>query len=445
MKRQLALCIATACLCLPAIRGGAASTEAPAKPNIILILSDDVGLGDIGCFGGPFKTPRLDALAKGGMRFDRAYVTPLCGPTRCQVLTGRYPFRTGLNSNQSHDAIHPSRETMIPTVMKKAGYATVSVGKWGQMCLGPGEWGFDEYLTFKGSGRYWASQNPEYVANGQARRLGKDEYLPDTMHAFLLDFIERHREKPFFAYYPMSSIHGPILRTPDSRPGAGPERLYADNVEYMDKLVGRLLDDLDRLKLREKTLVIFVGDNGTAHFGARAATVQGRSISGMKGTMLEGGAHVPMIANWPGTAPAGAVSRDLVDGTDFLATFADLGGAPLPEGVVVDGRSFAAQLKGGPGHPREWIYVELHGNSYVRDARFKLTNKGELFDLKNAPFEEVPVAKDAADAEAIAARKRLEAVLAAHPAAAGHAIEKKARAKDAKKAERQEKKKPGGL
>ena len=145
------------------------AAQPSSKPNIILILTDDVGLGDIGACGGPFKTPQIDALAKGGTRFEYCYSTPLCGPTRCQLLTGRYPFRTGLINNQSHNAVSPSREVMIPTVMKQAGYATASVGKWGQICLGPGEWGFDEYLVFQGSGRYWREQNPRYKVNGQEK------------------------------------------------------------------------------------------------------------------------------------------------------------------------------------------------------------------------------------------------------------------------------------
>src|SRR5438105_875207 len=116
----------------------AAEKSGAAKPNIILILSDDVGLGDVACTGGPFKTPHIDALASGGTRFEYCYATPLCGPSRCQILTGRYPFRTGLINNQSPNAIRPQREIMIPTVLKKAGYVTASVGKWRQMCLGPG-------------------------------------------------------------------------------------------------------------------------------------------------------------------------------------------------------------------------------------------------------------------------------------------------------------------
>ncbi len=318
-------------------------------PNIVLILSDDVGLGDIGCCGGPFKTPQIDALAKGGMRFEYCYSTPLCGPSRCELLTGRYPFRTGLINNQSHNAIQPGREIMIPSVMKRAGYVTASVGKWGQMSFGPGEWGFDEYLVFPGSGRYWREQTTHYRVNGQQRDLPEGQYLPDIMHRFLVDFIARHKDQPFFVYYPMSHIHGPIVHTPDSKEGEGRNRLYADNIAYMDKLVGKLIAELERLNLRERTLVIFTGDNGTARFGAEIATVNGRKISGMKATMLEGGSRVPLVVNWPGVTPAGKVNYDLIDFSDFFATLVELGGGKLPEGVTLDSHSFAPQIKGEKG------------------------------------------------------------------------------------------------
>jgi arylsulfatase A len=409
-------------------------TSVAAKPNIILILSDDVGLGDIGCCGGPFKTPQIDSLAKGGTRFEYCYSTPLCGPSRCQTLTGRYPFRTGLINNNSHNAIQPSREVMIPTVMKKAGYVTASVGKWGQMCLGPGEWGFDEYIVFPGSGRYWRAQTTHYRVNGEQKNLPEGQYLPDIMHDFLVSFITRHKDQPFFVYYPMSHIHGPIVRTPDSKPGAGQNQLYRDNVEYMDKLVGKLVAELDRLHLREKTLILFAGDNGTARFGVQMATVNGHSISGQKASMLEGGSRVPLVVNWPGVTPAGQVSHDLIDFSDFFATFAEFGGAALPTGVKLDSHSFAAQIKGEKGTPRDWVYVELNGKSYARDARFKLTNGGGLYDLSEAPYKEISVASTTSDAAAIAARKHLQEVLNDHPTApAGQANKAKAGKKKAGK------------
>jgi arylsulfatase A len=219
----------------------------------------------------------------------------------------------------------------------------------------------------------------------------------------------------------MDHIHGPIVPTPDSKPGADKDRLYADNIEYMDKLVGKLMTELDRLHLREKTLVLFSGDNGTAHFGKDLSTVDGKPISGMKATMLEGGSRVPLLVNWPGVTPAGKVNHDLTDFSDFFATFAELGGAKLPEGVTIDSHSFAPQIKGDQGTPRDWIYVELNGRSYVRDARYKLYRRGDLFDMSEAPFKEIPVPRDTQDAAAIAARKQLREVLDQHPAAAAAA------------------------
>ncbi len=403
------------------------------KPNIIFILSDDVGLGDIGCCGGPFKTPNIDALAKNGTRFELCYANPLCGPSRCEALTGRYPFRTGLNSNHSADAIHPSREVMIQNVMKSAGYATVCAGKWGQMSYGPTEWGFDESIVFgtHGTSRYWSEPTSSYVLNGKPATLPAGSYFPDVAQNFIIDFITRHKDQPFFAYYPMPHVHAPILRTPDSATGDEPDQLYTDNVEYMDKLVGRLMSDLDRLGLREKTVIIFTGDNGTARMGVKLATVDGKPISGMKGTMLEGGSRVPLIVSWPGTTPSGQVKKDLIDFSDFFPTFAELGGAKLPAGVTIDGHSFAPQISGKKGVPRDWIYVELSGKSYARNAGFKLTNRGELFDMSDAPFKEIPIVANTTNADAAAARATLQKVLDEHQAAPVTANDSKKKQKKA--------------
>lgn len=435
MVHQL-FCVLALVLSFGGIATARCADEPPApsngdKPNIILILADDVGIGDIHCCGGPYKTTNIDSLAQGGTRFEYCYSSPLCGPSRCELLTGRYPFRTGLNTNQSADAVSPASEVMLPTVLKKAGYVTGSAGKWGQICLGPREWGFDEHIVFKGSGLYWSSQRKDYNVSGKPLTLGDREYMPDVLHAFAVDFIIRHKDEPFFLYYPISSIHGPIMRTPGSQPGADKDRLYADNIEYMDSLVGRLMAELDRLRLREKTLVFFTGDNGTARFGAERATVDGRKVSGQKASMLEGGSRVPLIASWPGVTPASKVNCDLIDFSDFFATLAQIAGAPLPEGVTLDSHSFAPQITGLQGTPRQWVYVELGGRSYARDERYKLTNKGELFDLKDAPWAELPIPADTKDEGAIAARAKLQVVLDEHPAKVGR--EGKQRPKGAKK------------
>ena len=179
----------------------------------------------------------------------------------------------------------------------------------------------------------------------------------------------------------------------------------------MDKLVGKLMDELDRQHLREKTVVIFLGDNGTARFGVDTATVDGKRVSGMKGSMLEGGSRVPFIASWKGVTPEGRVLKDLVDFSDFFVSVAELGGAKLPEGVTLDGHSFVPQLRGETGVPRAWAYSQFGPKWYVREQGFKLTQSGELFDLINAPFEEKLVPSESENAEAKVARARLQVAL----------------------------------
>lgn len=377
------------------------------RPNIVLILADDYGLDGVSCFGSDtFKTPNIDALARDGLRFENAYCTPLCGPTRCLLITGRYGFRTGGLTNQTAGRPAPADEPSVARTLQQAGYATGHCGKWRQMGALPGDWGFDESITDPTAGGYYWKTN--YTKNGELIEAGREIYYPDVCHEFALDFIQRHRDQPFFFYYASHLVHGPILRTPDTQAGeTAPERLYADNVAYLDKQVGELVAHIDRLGLREKTLILFSADNGTAH---QSRTLQGRALSGQKGSMLDCGAHVPMIASWKGTTPAGQTTRDLVDFSDLFATFADLAGTPLPAGVTLDGKSFAKQLRGQAGTPRDWIFVQLGPNWYVREQGWKLDNHGELFDMTDAPFVEKLTAADASP-DAGAARQRLQAVL----------------------------------
>jgi arylsulfatase A len=408
---RLALGLAAVVLALYGLTLHASEARAR-KPNIIFILADDLGIGNVGCYGADqFKTPHIDALARSGIRYTHAYTVPLCGPSRAAILTGRYAFRTGAVNQDRTGLMKPSDETMMPRVLKAAGYTTASIGKWGQLPLGPADFGFDDYLKFTGSGVYWNTQDKgkTYVVNGARRALRDKEYLPDVMHQHLLNFITKHRNAPFYVYYSMSHVHAEILPTPDSAPGS--KDLYADNIAYMDKLVGKLVAELDRLKLREQTLIVFFGDNGTAKAWADRSTIGGRRLSGEKGSMLEGGALVPMIVSWPGTTPANKVSHDLIDSTDFFPTFADLAGATLPKQTIIDGRNFAAQLRGAKGEPRDWAFVQLARMWYVREADWKLNQAGELFDMSQAPFAEKLAAADTKDPAAIAARKRLQPVL----------------------------------
>lgn len=382
------------------------------KPNIVFILADDLGIDNLSCYGGDkYKTPLLDKLAADGTRFTRAYGSPLCGTSRALIMTGRYAFRTGATNQDRVAKIKPEDEIMMPKLLKTAGYATASIGKWSQLGLTPADFGFDTYLTFKGSGIYWNTQKKgkDYLLNGETVALKDKEYMPDVMHKLFVDFITEHRDSPFYVYYSLSSVHTDILPTPDSAPDS--KDLYGDNMAYLDKTVGRVVDDLERLGLSKNTVVVFVGDNGTTKKGAGTLTVGGREIDGSKGSMMEGGSLVPMIANWPGTTPAGKVSADLIDFSDFYPTFASLAGAKLPEGVTIDGQSFAPQLLGQPGQPRDWAFVQLARMWYVRNAGWKLNEKGELYDMSDAPFGEKLVPADTTDAAAVTARKELQAAL----------------------------------
>jgi arylsulfatase A len=382
------------------------------KPNIIFILADDLGIGNISCYGSDqFKTPNIDKLASTGMRFTHGYTAPLCGPSRALILTGRQPFRTGTTNQDRVGKLEPSKEICLPSVLKTAGYTSLMVGKWSQFPLQPSDFGFDQYMRFQASGKYWNTQqaNKSYTKNGEIVPLLDGEYLPDLMHNQVVDFISKNKKNPFFAYYSMSHVHGEILPTPDSKPDS--KDLYTDNINYMDKLVGKLVKALDSLKMRENTLIVFMGDNGTAAEGASRATVQGKKLSGKKGDMLECGSLVPWIVNWKGGGQSGKVINDLVDATDWMPTFAALAGAKLPENVILDGKSFAPQLKGEKGTPREWIFMELGNQWYVREDKWKLNRANELFDMRNAPFEEILIPADSKDEIAMSARTRLSAIL----------------------------------
>lgn len=378
----------------------------------MFILADDYGVGEVSSYGADnYATPNIDRLAKDGIRFTHAYTPSLCGPSRATILTGRYLFRTGATNQDATGRFTPAAETMMPTYLKPAGYVTAAVGKWGQLPLGPAEFGFDEYLKFQGSGIYWNTQakGKTYEVNGRSVALRDKEYMPDVMDKFVTAFLTKHRDEPFYLYYSLSHVHTEILPTPDSAPDS--KDIYADNVTYMDKLVGQLVATLDRLHLRENTLIVFFGDNGTANGRADRATIGHRRLDGAKGSMLEGGSLEPLIVNWPGVTPAGQVCADLIDSTDFLPTFAELVGVKLPAGKVLDGHSFLPQVRGQAGQPRGWVYLQLAKQWYARTEGWKLTQDGQLFDMTDAPFSEKPVAADTKDPAAIAVRPRLQAAL----------------------------------
>ena len=404
MKRPVLLTI------LAAFAINLLAADKSSRPNILFILADDSGIENYNCYGSDRykgRTPNIDALAGSGVRFERCYSEPLCGPTRCQIMTGRYVFRSGGISNQLAHNPSYKEEPSVARTLKQAGYATGMAGKWRQVGDSPGDWGFDEFVTDNtASGWFWQKS---YNLNGQIVQKDKEVYCPDVCLDFAKDFLNRHKGEPFFFYFPTHLVHGPILRTPDTKPGQRTaEELYDDNMAYLDKQVGQLVAELEKLGLRENTLIVVSTDNGTAR---RSGTIGGREINGHKGTLLEGGARVPLIASWKGVTPPGTVLKDLVDFSDLFPTFCDAAGAKLPAGVKFDGRSFVPQLRGAKGSPRDWIFVQLGAKWYVRNNGWKLNEAGELFDMGDAPFAEKLVTTEAQSDAAKAARKELQAAL----------------------------------
>ncbi len=398
-----------------------ASVNGKTPPNIVLIMADDLGLDGVSCYGADkHQTPEIDRLAASGTRFQTCYAAPVCGPTRALLMTGRYAFRTGGLTNQSWRPGGPgaksTNEYPLARLLKEAGYATGMVGKWRQVGETPREWGFDEYITDPtASGFFWKTVHQQ---NGQELQAAEGSYAPDVIHQFALDFIRRHQKERFFLYYSSHHVHGPIEKTPDTRKNSKTD-LYDDNLAYLDKQVGSVVAELEKLGLRENTVILFTTDNGTAL--NYPSTIGGRMLNGKKGSLLEGGSRVPLIVSWPGRTPAGKVSADMISLVDMHATFAELAGAEtkLPANLKFDSQSFAPQILGQSGKPRDWIYVQLGNKWFVREKNFKLNEQGELFDMTDAPFTERPIGSDAETSESKAARDRLQQALAELNPAAG--------------------------
>jgi arylsulfatase A-like enzyme len=411
------------------------------QPNIVLIMSDDLGYEVIGANGGSsYKTPSIDSMAQQGMRFENAHVMPLCTPTRLSLMTGKYNFRNYIGFG----LISPN-EVTFGHLLTDAGYNTCISGKWQLYSYNPPDQhpeerssgqkiedaGFDEFCVWhphhteeKGS-RY---KNPVIYENGQFRTDTKDKYGEDIFCDYIIDFLERKKddEKPFFVYWPMAATHKPHEPTPDSpewnsfdppsnrsigaktwaelEDGSWEDdpKFYRDMVEYHDKVIGRLLSYLENQGLQEDTLVIYLGDNGSPA-DVCSMMHQHNEICGGKGKTNDRGTHVPLICLMPGTIPSKTVQTDLIEATDFLPTIFEAAGLNFPEGYVIDGRSFYPQLKGEKGNPRDWMFFhfepmnrrsgldDLRQIRFIRDHKWKLYETGELYDLEADWDEDIPI------------------------------------------------------
>ena len=371
------------------------------KPNIILIMADDLGAETLGCYGNTVNsTPRLDQMAREGARFENAFATPVCSPTRAMILTGLHPNRTGV-LERLDSPLDPEKNNRLPAhlptfarVFRAAGYATAIAGKWhlGDFQAHPDQpvsHGFDEYCLWvqywdgERRSRYYAPHNWE---NGTYRAHGAETFGPDYYSDFLIDFIERNRDRPFLAYYPMNLIHGPLVAPPGLQALAESE--YPDDlglnerkaghmVTYMDAIVGKFLDKIEELDLDEHTLIVFTGDNGTA--GNLESQLGPFKLKGGKRTMNEAGTRVPLIARWPGVVPAG--TRDAFFSLmDVMPTLSAM--ARIPMEHPVDGMDLSHSLLGKSGNDREYFSMAFEGDVYfVRDKRFRLHEDGRLYDI----------------------------------------------------------------
>lgn len=376
---------------------GAAIAAEKQRPNIILIMADDMGFECVGANGSThYKTPNLDRLAAGGLRFRHAYSQPICTPSRVQIMTGRYNFRNYVEFGY----LHP-KEITFGNVLRDAGYKTCIAGKWQLKngLDGPKHFGFDEYCLWQLTRRPSRYPNPGFEINGKLVDYTKGEYGPDIASDYICDFVKRNKKGPFLAYYPMILPHWPFGPTPDSahwdpsKPKLwknANSKDFAGMVTYVDKLVGKIDKTLTDLGIRENTLLIFTCDNGT--YTGVTAPYRGMMWKGGKGTTPDAGTHVPMIASWPGTIKPGRVTDDLVDFSDILPTLANLAGGKLPADRKLDGRSFLPQLKGEKGNPRDWTFCWYSRNGirndnivkrFARNQNFKLYFDGRFYDVPN--------------------------------------------------------------
>lgn len=378
------------------------------RPNIILMMADDMGYECLSVNGSlSYQTPILDQLAANGIRFTQCHAQPLCTPSRVKIMTGRY------NSHNYVDFGYLDvKEQTFGNVLRDAGYKTAVAGKWqlngvntdepgSQDQNRPDHFGFDEYCLWWFTERGPRYANPKIVQNGELLDKTIDDYGPDVVSDFILDFIGRHKEVPFFVYYPMILVHSPFQPTPDSpewkdvdRRMEKDDRYFKDMVEYTDKIVGKIITKLKELELDDKTMVLFTGDNGT-HASLVTKTVNG-TYPGGKGRLKDNGTHVPFVVHWPrGIKDAGRSSEDLVEFSDFLPTFAVAAGVAIPEST--DGRSFYQLLTADSYTPRESIFIHYYPRTqevsqrsgcFVRTSDYKLYSDGRFFNMKSDKWED---------------------------------------------------------
>jgi arylsulfatase A-like enzyme len=391
-------------------------------PNILLIVTDDLGWGDLGCYGNTsIKSPHLDRLSSQGVRFTNFYVSwPACTPSRSSILTGRYPQRNGLYDmvrnnevnwkfqfDEESYAVSPEmtlgldvREVTIGQAMKKAGYATGIVGKWDSgraRRFLPLQRGFDFFYGYANTGiDYYTHERygiPSLFRGNE--RIKEEGHATDLFRREAMRFVEEHKNEPFFLYVPFNAPHG--ASTFDRSAPQVPERyrrMYSNSdnkrdgqypalITQMDDAVGQMLSQLEKLGLEENTLVIFTSDNGG--FGKSNG-----GLRGGKSQLFEGGVRVPMMARWPGRIPKGTVSDEFASTLELLPTCVAAAGGSPPPGVILDGFSMLPVLEGRAKSSRKDFFWQMRENKAARVGNWKWVETedgGGLFDLATDMWE----------------------------------------------------------
>ena len=386
-----------------------------AKPNIILIMADDLGMETLESYGGEsYQTPFLNQLAATGMQFNQCYSTPLCTPSRVQIMTGKYNFR-----NYFAFGMLDSNERTFAHALQDAGYKTCITGKWqlygnqrqqelagGRTGTLPLAAGFDTYRLWQVKDRGWRYKSPTLETYSDGLQTFDEAYGPDKFVEFIETFMTENRDQPFLVYFPMCLVHDPFLPSPDNPQFATyrPEQqvndttYFKDMMHYMDKTIGRLVNKVDELGLRENTVIIFTGDNGTDR--KVISSWNGQRIQGRKGYTVKAGTHVPLIVNWPGTV-APSQNSQLIDFTDFYPTLLDLAGIEPATTKQLDGLSFHAQLMGENLPSRAWVYGHYAPNwgnfpsrTYVHNTEWKLYDDGAIYHIASDPEEQNKLTTD---------------------------------------------------
>ena len=379
------------------------------KPNVILIMADDLGYEALGINGADeYETPILDSLARNGINFNNAYSQPLCTPTRVKIMTGKpnyvnYEYFTYLNPNQK----------TFGNLFKENGYKTALAGKWqlngvqfdldnNQDLNRPYDFGFDEYCLWWLRERGDRFANPNIFQNGEKLKKGIDDYGPDIFTDFIIDFIDKNKDDPFFIYYPMALVHDPFLPTPDSndwndleKRNKGNKPIYfSDMLSYMDKIVGRISNSLKKNNL-DNTILIFIGDNGT---DTKVVTLnKGIKIRGAKGSTIKYASNVPMVVNWKSQIKKGYKNDAMIDLTDFYATFEDILNLDNSNSY---GKSLLPIFKKEDYEERDvlityydpiWGSTSMGRGVYAQNKDFKLYKNGNFFNFSNDVYEKEPM------------------------------------------------------